>query len=158
MMFIQTIKLPLGAFILILGVLCGITPPLHAQTARVIEITGNDSMKFDVTKIDAAPGEIIKVVLKNVGTLPKEAMGHNWVLLGKSVDPNKFAMSVMSAKATDYLPATPGGDVLAHTKLLGPGESDTVEFTAPSEPGDYPYICSFPAHCMAGMKGILTVK
>ena len=44
------------------------------------------------------------------------------------------------------------------TKLLGPKQTDTITFNAPSEPGEYPYICSFPAHLMAGMKGVLVVQ
>ncbi|HRE82401.1 MAG TPA: plastocyanin/azurin family copper-binding protein, partial [Opitutaceae bacterium] len=48
--------------------------------------------------------------------------------------------------------------VVAHTKLLGPKQSDEITFKVPSEPGDYPYVCSFPAHAMAGMKGVLVVK
>src|SRR5688500_13818710 len=47
---------------------------------RVVEITGGDNMKFNLTTIQAKPGEQLKVVLTNVGTQPKEVMGHNWVL------------------------------------------------------------------------------
>ena len=46
--------------------------------------------------------------------------------------------------------------VIAKTKLIGGGESDTIEFAAP-EPGVYDFICSFPNHA-AVMKGKLTVK
>src|SRR3954463_15660873 len=46
---------------------------------RTIEITAGDNMKFSIASIDAKPGEELKVVLTNIGTLPKEAMGHNWV-------------------------------------------------------------------------------
>jgi azurin len=48
--------------------------------------------------------------------------------------------------------------IIAHTGLVAGGESDTVTFTAPEEPGDYEYICTFPGHFAAGMKGTLTVK
>jgi azurin len=47
--------------------------------------------------------------------------------------------------------------VIAATKMLGPGETDTVSFTAPAA-GTYDYICTFPGHAMAGMRGVLTVK
>ena len=46
--------------------------------------------------------------------------------------------------------------ILAHTKLLGPGEEDSVIFTAPS-PGKYEYLCTFPGH-FGIMRGVLTVK
>jgi azurin len=48
--------------------------------------------------------------------------------------------------------------VLAHTKLLGPAETDTVTFTAPYVAGDYLYLCSFPGHYSQGTKGFMTVK
>ena len=69
-----------------------------AEPVRTIEITANDQMKFNLAKIEAKVGETIKVVLKNVGTLPKEAMGHNWVLLKPGTDLNAFAQASMTAK------------------------------------------------------------
>ncbi|MDQ5977348.1 MAG: hypothetical protein QG602_320, partial [Verrucomicrobiota bacterium] len=45
-----------------------------------------------------------------------------------------------------------------HTKLLGPKQSEEIVFTAPAEAGEYPFICSFPAHFIAGMKGVMVVK
>jgi azurin len=45
---------------------------------------------------------------------------------------------------------------VAHTKLIGGGESDTINFTI-TEPGTYDYICSFPGH-LALMKGKLIVE
>jgi azurin len=62
------------------------------------------------------------------------------------------------ARATDYLPASKKSFVLANTTLAGGGETVKVTFTAPTEPGEYTYICSFPGHYMAGMKGVFVVK
>lgn len=129
-----------------------------AAAARVITIEANDAMKFNVTRIEAKPGESLKIVLKNVGTLPKEAMGHNWVLLAKGTDVMAFSTAAMQARATEYIPAALAKQVVAHSKLLGPKQTDEISFTVPSEPGDYPYVCSFPAHAMAGMRGVLVVK
>jgi plastocyanin len=42
--------------------------------------------------------------------------------------------------------------------LLGPRKSAEITFKVPAETGDYAYICSFPAHFMVGMKGVITVK
>lgn len=132
--------------------------PAAPAAVRVVAIEANDAMKFNVTRIEAKPGETLKVVLKNVGTLPKEAMGHNWVLLAKGTDVMAFSTAAMQARTTEYIPASLSKQVVAHTKLLGPKQSDEVTITVPSEPGDYPYICSFPAHAMAGMRGVLVVK
>ncbi len=128
-----------------------------AQAApRVIEITANDQMKYSVATIEAKAGEEIKVVLTNVGTLPKEAMGHNWVLLKAGTDVTAFATAAMMAKDTDYIPAAKKGEVLASIPTLGPKKSGDVTFKAPAA-GEYVFICSFPAHYFA-MKGTLTVK
>ena len=48
----------------------------------------------------------------------------------------------LGASATNALPEGSMEDVIAATKLLGPGENETLTFTAP-EPGDYQFVCSF---------------
>lgn len=123
---------------------------------RVIEITANDQMKYSVATIEAKAGEELKVVLKNDGTLPKEAMGHNWVLLKAGVDMTAFATAAMTAKDTDFIPPAKKGDVLASIPVLGPKKSGDVTFKAPAA-GEYVFICSFPGHYML-MKGTLKVK
>lgn len=128
-----------------------------AAGPRVIEITGNDQMKFSVTRIDANVGEEIKVVFTNVGQLPKEAMGHNWILLKPGSDVNAFAAAAMTAREKDYIPDALKDQIIAHTALLGPRKSDEVTFKITAA-GEYPFLCSFPAHAAAGMKGVLVAK
>ena len=68
-----------------------------------------------------------------------------------------FLDKASTEAAHDYVP--PGAkEVLAHSKLLGPNETDTVTFTAPFVPGEYLYLCSFPGHYSQGTKGFMTVK
>ena len=66
--------------------------------------------------------------------------------------------AAIMAAATDYVPASLADQIIAHTKLFGPKQSDEVTFKAPTEPGEYPFICSFPAHYLSGMKGVIVVK
>lgn len=126
---------------------------------RTIEITANDQMKFNLASIQAKPGEELRVVLTNVGTMPKEAMGHNWVLLKSGVNAIAFGATAAGARETDYIPTNPQQrqQILAHTKLLGPKQKDEITFKAPTEPGDYPFVCTFPGHA-ALMNGKLTVR
>lgn len=131
--------------------------PAPKAGPRVVEITANDQMKFSLATIEAKAGEELKLILTNVGTMPKEAMGHNWVLLKAGSDGAAFATAAMAAKDTDYIPAALKGQVIAHTALIGPRKSDEVTFTVPPA-GEYPYLCSFPAHYMVGMKGTLISK
>ena len=131
-------------------------PAAGASAARVIEITANDQMKFSVDKIEAKAGEQLKVVLNNIGTLPKEAMGHNWVLLKAGTDAMAFGMASMTAKDNEYIAPAMKDKVVAFIPVLGPKKSGEVTFTVPAA-GEYPFICSFPGH-VALMKGTMIVK
>ena len=140
-------------------------PPATAPAAaaakgagRTVELTGGDDMNYNTTTINAKPGEMLHVVLKSVGTIPKIAMAHNFVLLTAAADVNEFIKSAMNARDTEYVPADKKADVLASTKTAGPGETMEVTFKAPAKPGSYPYLCTFPGHYAAGMKGTLVVK
>lgn len=131
----------------------------HGQAkVRVVELTGNDQMKFNLATITAKPGETLKVRLKSIGTLPKIAMGHNFVLLAKGTDATAFANAAAMAGATAYIPAAMKAKVLASTALVGPGETVEVTVKVPAVAGSYTYLCSFPGHFLAGMKGVLVVK
>jgi azurin len=121
-----------------------------------VAINGTDTMMYDKTVFEVKSGQKVKLVFKNIGKLPKAAMGHNVVILKKGVNVVAFCSEAIKFAAKDYFPESKKGDVIATTKLLGPGESDTVLFTAPS-PGTYDYVCTFPGH-FALMKGKMTVK
>lgn len=129
-----------------------------APAAAVIEITANDSMKFNLTRFEVAAGQEVKLTFTNLGTAPKAAMGHNLIILKKGVDAKAFSDAAVMAAATDYVPAAKADQVIAHTKLLGPKQSDEITFKAPAEAGEYPFLCSFPAHFLTGMKGVMVVK
>ena len=55
----------------------------------------------------------------------------------------------------DFIPVT--DKILHHTKLLNPNSTETLRFTAPASPGDYPYVCTFPGHWVI-MRGVMHVK
>jgi azurin len=127
-----------------------------ADGVRTIEITANDAMKFSVTEIHAQPGEKLRIALTNLGRMPKQAMAHNWVLITPRDDAAVLSFAnALAGRMPDYLPEDKSA-VLAHTKLLGGGEADTVEFTVPTAPGAYPFLCTFPGHA-ALMRGKLIV-
>ena len=125
---------------------------------RLVEISANDAMKYSRATIEAKPGEQLTVVLTNAGAMPKAVMGHNWILLKAGSDPAAFAAAAVQAKDTDYVPPSLKGQILAQIPLLGPRKSDEVTFTVPATPGNYPYLCTFPAHFQVGMRGLLVVK
>jgi azurin len=109
------------------------------------------TMKFDVTRIAAAPGQTVHVVLENK---PPGQLPHNWALVKPGTEASVAAAGLKQGAAAGYMPDLP--DVLAHTDMVTPGKTAEVTFTAPAGPGKYPYICTFPGHYMM-MKGVLEV-
>lgn len=107
-------------------------------------LTGNDQMQYNLEEIRVKAGQTVKLTLKHIGQMDKNVMGHNFVLLKQGTDVPQFAQSAVKAKDNDYIPQD-SDQVIAHTKLLGGGESTTIEFKAP-EKGTYDFICSFPGH------------
>lgn len=116
----------------------------NLETNNSLILEGNDQMKFDKELFKVKAREEVNLIFKNVGELPKESMGHNVVILKPNVDVTTFGSEAVSAADNDYIPKTSLSSVVAHTRLLGPGEEDQISFTL--EPGVYPFICSFPGH------------
>jgi azurin len=119
----------------------------HADPCKV-EISGNDLMQYDKQEL-AVPAtcQEITVTLHHSGKQPKEAMGHNWVLVNASDFAAVANAGLGAGLANDYLAA---GDkrVIAHTKVIGGGESASVTFKASllKKGGGYKYLCTFPGH------------
>jgi azurin len=130
---------------------------VRADDTKRVEMHATDLMRYDLVSIEAAAGQKVTVTLTNSGTLPKAAMAHNFVLLKAGTDVTGFATAGMTHAENGYIAPEMADKVIAATKMLGPGESDTVTFTAPAA-GTYDYICTFPGHALAGMRGTLTVK
>ena len=129
------------------------------SSASQFTITSNDQMQFSVKEFEVQAGEDVEIVFKNVGKLPKIAMGHNLVILKKGISAIAFGgkAAKAGANAINALPESVLSDVLISSKLLGPGESEVFRFKAPSEPGVHQFLCSFPGH-YAIMRGIMIVK
>ena len=121
---------------------------LAADKVCKLEISGTDQMTYDKKELVVA-GDCtqVELTLHHSGKLPAQAMGHNWVL-SKTPD--------MAAVATDGIGAGFANDhikkgdarVLAHTKIIGGGQSTTVTFPTSSltKGGAYSYFCTFPGH------------
>ncbi|HEX7338971.1 MAG TPA: azurin [Rhodanobacteraceae bacterium] len=133
------------------------TPLWAANCATTIE--GTDSMQFNKSSIVVpASCKTFTVTLKHTGTMAANVMGHDWVLAKKSDEQGILADGVAAGLAKDYL--KPGDKrVIAHTKIIGAGQTASVTFkVAPlKQGGPYEYFCSFPGHATL-MHGTLTVK
>ena len=120
---------------------------------KTIVLGTQPGLKFDQVLLTVKVGARIRLVFRNT-----DDMLHNFVLCapgkGESVGNAALALGVDGA-AKNYVPDT--ADVLFHSALVLPETSDTIFFNAPTAPGDYDYLCSFPGHS-ALMKGILRVE
>ncbi|KXO00954.1 Azurin [Aequorivita aquimaris] len=134
------------------------TTPAETTDDSVTEvtITGNDQMKFNKSEIRVKAGQKVRLTLKHVGTMQKTVMGHNWALLTQDADMATVGQAAAVAEDNDYIPADMTDKFIAHTKMLGGGESDTIEFDAPA-PGTYIFMCTFPGH-YALMQGKFIVE
>jgi azurin len=113
-----------------------------------IEISGNDLIQYDRKEL-AVPATCreITVTLHHAGKQPREAMGHDWVLV-KTADLAAVDQGGLAAGLADNYVKPGDQRVLAHTRVIGGGETTSVTFPASilRQGGDYSYLCTFPGH------------
>ncbi|TAE32967.1 MAG: dehydrogenase [Cytophagales bacterium] len=116
--------------------------------------TIREAMKYDKAEFSVPAGKTVELVLEN-----PDAMQHNLVI-GKSKSMEIIGLAadkMITAKdgaEKNYVPNLP--EVLAATPLINPDQTYRLRFTAPTTPGDYPYVCTFPGHWRI-MNGIMKV-
>jgi len=101
-------------------------------------------MKFKQAELSLKVGSNVELTFSN-----PDVLQHNFLLLKPGTKEKVGALA--DAMLTDpeamkkqYVPESP--DILAKTKLVNPFGKEVIKFTVPDEPGDYPYICTFPGH------------
>jgi azurin len=119
-----------------------------------VKTVGNDmaAMDYDVKELKVAAGSAVKVTLQN--TSSDKSMMHNFVVVKPENAQSVATAGIKAGQANNWVPAE---NVIAASKLVGPGESTTLEFTAPTEKGTYKYICTYPGH-YPKMQGTLIVE
>ncbi|QJW92716.1 PVC-type heme-binding CxxCH protein [Frigoriglobus tundricola] len=136
--------------------LTGLLAPAEARAARkeladigvrVIRVgTLFDQMSYDKERLAVQAGKPVEFAFENTDIMP-----HNFVIVtpgnlekvGAAAE--AFATSP-GAAAAQYVPAMPPGVVLLKSKLLQTRQTERLKFTAPTEPGIYPYVCTYPGH------------
>ena len=137
------IALVVLVFALLLAACGGASDGKDASGGNSFEVSVKDELTFQPNALTVKAGDEVTITFKNTGTVP-----HSFAILKKGVLPE----DVVGA-----------GEEAGHEMLvmemheLAAGESSTETFTAPSEPGDYMFICTVPGHAQAGMVGALTV-
>ncbi|MBD2704139.1 ThuA domain-containing protein [Spirosoma sp. BT702] len=116
--------------------------------------TVREEMRFDKKEFTVTAGKQIEIVLEN-----PDAMQHNLVI-GKP-----RSMDTIGAAADKMITAKDGAEknyvpsisqVIVATPLINPDQTYRLKFTAPTTPGDYPYVCTFPGHWRI-MNGVMKV-
>jgi azurin len=123
--------------------------------ARPVTIEAWKNLTFATTSFKVRAGEPIKLTFQNPDVVP-----HNWALvkpgtLAKVGDLANKIVADPEAAVRHYIPRS--DDVLVYTDVVPPSDQFTITFRAPSEPGRYPYLCTFPGHWMV-MNGVMIVE
>jgi len=134
------------------------TDTVEVSDIAPIEITirpVGDQMVYEQTTFSVEAGQEVTLILENVATL--DVMIHNVVILSSNDDAvaNRVGIAgVAAGEASNYIPEDEA--IFAYTPLAQPGETVQITFTAPSEPGTYRYLCTYPGH-FALMQGTMVV-
>jgi azurin len=142
----------------VVGVALAFASPAAAKTCE-LSITGNDQIQYNKSElVVGADCDEVKLTLEHVGQLPVDQMGHNWVLTATPDFKSVAQAGMQAGKEQEYVPA--GDDrVIAHTSMIGGGETTSVTFDTSGleSGGDYTFFCSFPGH-YGIMNGKLVVE
>ena len=120
---------------------------------RNIVIGTKPGLKFDMEEMNVRVGEKIKLTFHN-----NDDMLHNLLITKPGTADKVGEQSLQLGINGEKMSFVPNSkDVLYHTIILHPRESDTIYFVAPSTPGVYPFICSYPGHYLI-MRGVIKVN
>lgn len=141
-------------------------PPEQAKSAgRALRAAGvsvfvlrtiHEQMLYDKSLLVVEAGKPVEIILMN-----EDGMPHNLVVVipGATEEIGKAAEKMApepDAQGRIHVPASP--KVLYATKMVEPGQQAKLSFTAPAEPGDYQYVCTFPGHWMRMVGTLAVVK
>ena len=128
----------------------------HAADADALRVQAvPNQMQFAPRELRAKAGQPVRLVFDNPDSMP-----HNFVLVAVGADEEVGLLADQMATdptglAQHFVPASP--KVLHATPLVNPTARAELVFTAPPQPGRYPYLCTFPGHWRI-MRGVLIVE
>jgi uncharacterized cupredoxin-like copper-binding protein len=135
----------------------GTPDPFDKLKPQIVRMgTVHERMMFTITEFKVKAGTPVKLILENPDATP-----HNLLIVKPGSEDeigqaaNQMATLPGAFEKMDFVPKSE--KILHATKMLKQGESDTLRFHAPKEPGKYPYICSFPGHYLV-MRGVMIVE
>ncbi len=112
-----------------------------------------EQLRYDVKELEVTAGKPVKLTFANPDALP-----HNLVIVKPgTADAVATAAIALGADGFQKQFVPESEDILHHTAMLDIGQSEELAFTAPTTPGDYQFVCTFPGHAQL-MRGVLRVK
>lgn len=135
-------------YLLPMALVATLASPVALAQNCIIDLDSTDQMRFDKSAITVTSRcTEITIRLRHSGKLPVNAMGHNVVISRTDVYQAVAQDGVNAGLTNHYVPA---GDarVIASTKLIGGGETTSIQFPGNrlNAGGDYTFFCSFPGH------------
>lgn len=112
------------------------------DTVTAISIHAIAGLQYDLVRFKVKPGARVKIIFNNT-----DDMSHNLLITkpGARVQVVNAALQLEEkGPMMDYIP--PSSQVLWAIPVISPGQMKSISFTAPREPGVYPYVCTFPGH------------
>lgn len=128
---------------------------LKAAAGESLVVRAAPGLQFAPKELWAKAGSKVRLVLEN-----PDLMTHNFVLVDAGAGDEVGALADRMASDPDgmakgYVPQSP--KILMATPLVNPRAKHEVVFVAPTKPGRYPYLCTFPGHWRL-MRGVLIVE
>lgn len=128
---------------------------LRKVTVRLVRIaTVHEEMRYDKAHFAVEAGRPVQIILRN-----DDAMPHNLVV----TQPGALRDVALQAAGMGTSPGPSGKQyvpdselVLFATEMVQPDQTMRLVFDAPKEPGEYPFVCTFPRHWMR-MYGVMVV-
>ncbi len=133
----------------------GGTPP----GALMLSVEVGERFAFIPDRLHCQAGQMVRLRLTSRLRSDGADLMHNVVVLDLGVDPDVFGQAAVNARMeNNYLPVGFPGKIVAASGFARSGEAVELVFVAPPVTGVYPVICTFPGHCLLGMKAQLTVE
>jgi uncharacterized cupredoxin-like copper-binding protein len=122
------------------------------QPDQVLKLGTKPGLKYDIAQFEVKAGSKIRLVFNN-----NDDMTHNVVVVvpGAGDEIGKLALN-LGLKGSEMYYVPNSSKVLFHTSLLEPDSSESIYFIAPTKPGEYMFLCTYPGHASV-MRGILKI-
>ena len=118
---------------------------LFDLSVRVFVIKAvREQMRYDTTRLVVEVGKPFEIIFENLDMMP-----HNLVIVQPGGREEVGTQAQTMAPKPDrqgrvYVPNNK--KIIAASKLIEPGQKETLKLTAPEKPGDYDYVCTYPEH------------